>query len=149
VKQLINKERATRTDLPRPFPKSKWNIVREGCHYKAIESLVPETPDATNIFVLNQSGVIVDAQVGLSDKSDLKCPDKTLHEAELTQIVAEARATRKDVPAPFPKSRIGSHRQRCMYTYFEYRVPEARGDYLVFLIDPLGELVTVQRSQRY
>lgn len=149
VKKIIDKERTTRTDLPRAFPKSKWVVRREGCHYTAIESLVPETPEANHIFRLNQRGVIVDVTIGNSHKSALKCPDKVLSEAELARIVADARAARKDLPPAFPQSKARVDRARCTYLYFEHRAPEARGDYQVFIIDPLGELMEFQRSQPY
>ncbi len=149
VKRIIQRERATRKDLPAPFPKATWTIRRDGCHYTAIESLDPPTPDANHIFKLNQRGVVVDASVGISPGGPLKCPERILSEAQLARIVAAARATRKDLPPPFAQSRIQVSRMRCLYSYFEYRVPERRGDYQVFIVDPLGELMEVQRSQPY
>lgn len=149
VKRIIEQERATRTDLPKAFPKSKWVVRRQGCHYTAIEFLLPATPDANHIFTLNQRGVIVDVRIGISDESDLRCPDKVLGESELARIVADARSSRKDLPPPFSQSKIRVARARCAYMYFEYRVPEARGDYQAFIVDPLGELMDFQKSQPY
>ena len=40
-------------------------------------------------------------------------------------------------------------RERCLYMYFEYAVPERRGDYLAFTLDPLGEVMDVYRSKPY
>ena len=70
-------------------------------------------------------------------------------EGELAGIVTNERARRKDVPPPFPKLRTHVVRERCLYMYFEYAVPERKGDYLVFTIDPLGEVMDVYRSKPY
>ncbi|MGI0015149.1 MAG: hypothetical protein ACREBU_17180 [Nitrososphaera sp.] len=144
VKDIIDKERVTRTDLPRPFPKYKWIARRQGCHYVYIEYGLPEVFDNFRIFKLNQYGAIVDA-----DTSSLKCPDKVFTESELAEIIKKEREKRADLPAPFPnyKTRIG--RARCLYRYFEYALPETRGNYQVFRIDPFGELMEFSRGQPY
>lgn len=149
VRRIIEKARATRTDLPPAYPKSTWVVRRDGCHYTAIEWFVPPTPDMSHVFKLNQRGIIVDVTSGNSLNSDLQCADKILDEATLARIVAGARATRSDLPPPFPHSRTMVARMRCSYMYFEYRVPEARGDYQTFIIDSLGELMESSRSQPY
>ncbi len=149
VREIIAKARASRSDLPKAFEHSRWSTRRDGCYTTAIEYSVPEMIHATHIFKLNRRGVIVDVQVGDSLKSDFQCPDEVLTEPELARIVAAARAARRDLPPPFPRARVRVDRMRCIYLYFEYRVPEARGDYHVFLVDPLGELMEFQRSEPY
>lgn len=64
VKEVIDMERAKRTDLPAVFPKYRWVVKRQGCYYVYIEYGLPEAPEYNNIFRLNQNGVIVDAQTG-------------------------------------------------------------------------------------
>lgn len=64
IKDVIDKGRVTRTDLPVTFPKFRWVVQRQGCYYVYIEYGLPETPDYHHIFRLNQYGVIVDAQTG-------------------------------------------------------------------------------------
>lgn len=65
VKDIIDKERATRTDLPTPFPKYRWTVQRRGCYYVYIEYGIPEVIHYVRIFELNQYGAIVDAQSGI------------------------------------------------------------------------------------
>lgn len=141
VKELIDKERATRKDLPAPFPEYRWVVRRQGCHYVYIEYGLPETPDYNNIFRLNQHGVLVDAP------GNPKCPDKVLTEAELAEAVKKERAKRKNLPAPFPNSKPRVSRLRCMYLYFEYAQPEVKGKYHAFTIDPFGEVVEFSRGK--
>jgi DNA-directed RNA polymerase subunit H (RpoH/RPB5) len=149
VKKIIAKERATRTDLPKAFSKSGWVVRRKRCHYVAIESHLPAMPEANHIFTLNRNGVIVDVTIGISTKNNLVCPEKVFSEAELTQIVKDARAEQTDLPPPFPKLTTRVDRQGCSYYYFEYRDPKSRGDYQVFIVDALGELMSFQRSKPY
>jgi hypothetical protein len=144
IKNIIEKERAVSRDLPPPFEKSRTVLRRQGCHYVYIEYPIPQAPDRHNVFMLNQKGVIVDAEPG-----SVPCPEKVFTETELAEIIKNERAKRTDLPPPFPKSRARVDRQRCMYLYFEYAVPEARGNYQVFTIDPFGELVDVVRSKPY
>jgi hypothetical protein len=149
IRDIIQKERATRTDLPKPFPKDRWLVRRQGCHYVYIEYGLPEAPEYNQIFKLNQHGAIVDVQAGGQSVESLKCPDKALTESELAEIVKKARAKRGDLPSQFPKHRTRVERLRCLYLYFEYALPERRGDYQVFTIDPFGELMEFSRSQPY
>ncbi|MFZ5469337.1 MAG: hypothetical protein ACOZIN_07850 [Myxococcota bacterium] len=149
VQDIIEKERRTRTDLPSAFKKASWTVTRRGCHYTAIESMLPPTPEASHIFTLNQHGAIVDVIIGNSPESPLRCPDKVLTELQLAQVVKSERAKRPGLHAPFPKSKTRVVRQRCLFLYFEYALPERRGDYQVFTIDPLGELIDASRSQPY
>jgi hypothetical protein len=148
VKEIIEKERAARTDLPEPFPKYRWEVRREGCYYVYVEYGLPETPEYSRVFKLNQYGVIVDAGTGLRGES-LKCPDKVFNESELTEIIKKERERRGDLPPPFPNYKTRVSRFRCLYFYFEYNLPEKRGDYQVFTIDPFGELMEFSRSQPY
>jgi len=161
VKAIIDTERAARTDLPAAFAHSRWSVRREGCHYVYIEFSLPETPDKMNIFKLNQNGVIVDAMNGIDSlmpplvpegaqvAGHMKCPAHVLTEAELAAIIANERQTRSDLPAAFPSSRVRVERMRCLYLYFEYALPERRGDFQVFTIDPMGELMEFSRSDPY
>jgi hypothetical protein len=142
IKEIVDRERAARSDLPRPYTKSRWEVRKEGCHYTYVEYAVPETPDASRVFKLNQRGVIVDAP-------GMKCPDSILGESELAAVVKKAREDRRDLPPPFATQRTMVRRLRCLYLYFEYNQPERRGDYQVFTIDRFGELMEFSRSQPY
>jgi hypothetical protein len=144
VKDIIDKERATRTDLPAPFSEFRWIVRRQGCHYVYIEYGLPEAPDYRQSFKLNQQGTLVDAE-----PSKLKCTDKVLTESELAEIIKNERAKRKDLPPAFSNYKTRVDRLRCMYLYFEYALPERRGDYQVFTIDPFGELMDFSRSKPY
>ncbi len=144
VKDVVDKERGTRTDLPKPFPKYRWVVRRQGCHYVYIEYGLPEIPEDNHIFRLNQYGVIVDA-----DSSSLQCPDKVFTESELAEIIEKGRKKREDLPVLLPNYKTRVDRLRCMYLYFEYALPETRGNYQVFTIDPFGELMEFSRSQPY
>ena len=144
VQDILKKERATRTDLPPPFPQQRVSVRRLGCYYVYIEYGLPETPDQNHIFKLNGRGVIVDFQPGSP-----KCPEKVLTDSELAEIVKNERAKRSDLPPPFPMSRTHVERARCLYRYFEYAVPESRGNYQVFTIDAFGELMEVLRPDPY
>jgi len=149
VKNIIDRERKERTDLPAPFPDYRWAVRRQGCHYVYVETGLPEGFHNQHTFKLNQRGVIVDVQTGDADTSSLTCPERVFTESELADIVASERAKRKDLPRPFPKSRTRVDRARCLYLYFEYALPERRGDYQVFTIDPFGELMEFTRSKPY
>ena len=143
VKDIVNGERKTRKDLPSAFAESRTTVRRLGCHYLLTERGIPEGPERANFFTLNQYGVIVDAEPG-----SLQCPEKVFSESELADIVKKERDRRPDIPRPLGGSTRVS-RERCMYLYYEYAVPERRGDYLVFTIDPLGELFEFSRSKPY
>jgi hypothetical protein len=149
IRDIIRKERSTRTDLPKPFPKYKWLVRRQGCHYTYIENGLPEAPEYDQIFKLNQHGVIVNVQVGGQAVPAMKCPDKTLSERELAEIVKKERAKRDDLPAEFPRYKTQVQRLGCLYLFYEHALPEARGNYQVFTIDPYGELMEFSRSQPY
>ena len=144
IEDIVNKERETRKDLPAAFANQKTTVRRQGCHYVYIEFGIPATPEGSHIFKLNQYGVIVDAQPG-----NPKCPDRVFTEGELAEIIRNERAKRSDLPPPFPKFTTSVNRLRCLYMYFEYAVPAARGNHQVFMIDPLGELMEVQRPDPY
>jgi hypothetical protein len=144
VKELVTKARSTRTDLPAPFTQARTSLTRSGCYYTYIEFGLPETPHRTNIFKLDAHGNIVDIQPGTPT-----CPEKTFTEAELGEIVKNERTKRTDLPPPLPNARIRVERLRCLYLYFEYAVPESRGNYQVFTIDPLGGVMDVQRPDPY
>ena len=148
VKDIIDREKATRTDLPAPFPEYRWTARKQGCHYVYIEYGLPETPEYNHIFRLNQYGAIVDAGSG-GITVNLECPDDVLADSELAEIIKKERAKRHDLPPPFPSHRTRVDRSGCMYLYFEYALPEARGNYQVFTIDPFGELMEFSRSQPY
>ncbi len=148
VKDIIDRERATRTDLPAPFPEYRWTARKQGCHYVYIEYGLPEAPEYNHIFSLNQYGAVVAASTGRTTVK-LKCPDKTFTESELAEIIKKEREKRHDLPPSFPSYRTRVDRLGCMYLYFEYALPEARGNYEVFTIDPFGELMEFSRSQPY
>src|SRR3989344_5685913 len=82
VREIIERERNLRGDLPKPFPKYRWIIRPKGCYYTYLEIGLPEAPEYNQSFTLNRHGVIVDAQISNSPKSPLKCPDKVFSDKE-------------------------------------------------------------------
>jgi hypothetical protein len=149
VKDIIDKERATRTDLPAPFPEYRWTVTKRGCYYGYFEHGIPEAIHYEQMFELNQYGVIVDVTVGGrgGKTPKMRCPDKVFSESELAEIIKEERVKRQDLPPPFPDYKTRVSRVRCLYFYYEEALPETRGNYQVFRIDPLGELMRFSRSQ--
>jgi len=141
---LVARERATRKDLPPPPSQAQTSIRRQGCYYVYIEQPVPAMPEGNVIFKINQRGMISDVQPGSPT-----CPEKVFTAAELQEIVNRARTKRPDLPPPFPASRTRVERLRCLYQYFEYSLPEKRGNYQVFTIDPFGEVLDVIRPDPY
>ena len=76
---------------------------------------------------------------------EFQCPGVLLSDAQLSEIVQQARATRSDIPSPFDSYRTGVSRLRCLYLYREAALPENFGSsYLVFVIDPLGEVIEMR-----
>ncbi len=148
VKGAIDRARATRTDLLAPFPEYRSSVKKRGCYYVYIEYRLPEAPDSNHIITLNQHGAIVDMQAGRSSFK-LQCPSKVFTENELAEILRTELGKRGDLPPPLENVRTRVDRLRCLYLYFEHNVPEQRGDYQVFTIDPFGELMWFSRSQPY
>lgn len=149
VKNIIDKERVTRTDLPPPFPEYRWFVRRSGrlCHYLYREYAAGELHN-NQTFTLSPHGVIVDARRGRR-QSFLQCPEKVFTESELAEIIKKEREKRSYLPPPFPNYKTRVSRSGCLYLYSEYNVPEKRGDYLEFTIDPFGELMDFSRNRPY
>ena len=80
---------------------------------------------------------------------EFKCPDTSLSEEELTAIVTAQRARQPQLPPAYPQFRVRVEKVRCLYMYFEYALPEVRGKYQVFTIDPYGEVIDFSQSDRY
>lgn len=148
VKEIVDKERSTRTDLPSPFPKFRWLVRRDGNHYTYAEYSLPETPEDSYFFTVNRNGVIVNVQSG-TKTDQIKCPGAELSQDDLKRIIDNARSTRSDLPESFTHYRTRIDRQGCLFLYFEYELPEKRGSYNVFTIDPLGEIMASSRSKAY
>lgn len=148
MQNIIAQERAARTDLPKPFPEYRSVVKRQGCHYVYIEYGLPETPEYSHIFKLNRHGVIIDVQTSTIGEP-FQCPGKELSEIALAEIIKKEREQRHDLLPLFPNSRTRVERARCLYLYFEYALPETRGNYQVFTIDPFGEVMEFSRSQPY
>lgn len=148
VKSAIDAARADRADLPPTFPDYRWSVKQRGCYYVYIEFQLPEAADANHMITLNQHGAIVDVRAR-GRTSELECPSNEFTDDELAEIVRAERKKRADLPPPFDDFRPQVERLRCLYLYFEHRVPEQRGDYHVFTIDPFGELMEFSRSKPY
>lgn len=148
VKAAIDRARTTSADLPIPFPEYRWSVKTRGCYYVYVEFGLPEAPDANHMITLNREGAIVDIRARGQSRG-LTCPDKVFTDYELAEIISTERAKRSDLPPLFENFRSQVERLRCLYLYFEHKVPEQRGDYQVFTIDPLGELMEFSRSQPY
>jgi len=146
IEEIIATERASRTDLPVPFPQYRSVVRRRGCHYTYIEYGLPERPEYNHIIKLNQHGVIVDASAG-GQSSPLQCPGAVLTDNELAEVVRSEREKRRDLPPAFSNYETRVVRMRCLYLYFEYAVPRINGEYQVFTIDPFGELMEFRRSR--
>ncbi len=58
--------------------------------------------------------------------------------------LAAARAADETLPALFENFTIRVSKIRCFYRYYEIALPESRRDYVVFQIDPLGEIMEVK-----
>jgi len=148
VTDAVETARATRTDLPSLFPKYRSSVRKRGCYYTYIEFPIPEELHANNIFTLNQHGAIVDV-IASARMSGMECPSREFTESELAEIVRAEREKRSDLPPPFENFRPYVERLRCLYLYFEHKVPQQRGDYQVFTIDPLGGLMEFSRNEPY
>jgi hypothetical protein len=150
IKEIIDKERAARDDLPAAFPESRWVVRRQGCYYVYIEYGIPEAFHKEHIFKLNRHGVIVDAGGGnapADTPGKMKCPDKVFTKVDLAAIVRSERAKRRDLPQALSSQETQVERLRCLYLYYEYALPKKKGDYQVFTFDPYGELMDVYRSK--
>jgi hypothetical protein len=139
VKDVIDTERTTRTDLPAAFPKYEWSVRRQGCYYIYFEYGLPKAIHKEQIFKLNQNGAIVDVE-GVADKS-MKCPDEVITESALAEIIKRERAKGHGLPPAFPRFKTRVSRLRCLYLYFESALPETGEKYHTFIIDPFGELM--------
>lgn len=95
------------------------------------------------------TAILAPLSLSLAQGETLKCPDKVFTESELAEIVKKEREKRQDLPPPFPNYKTRVERLRCMYLYFEYALPETRGNYQVFTIDPYGELMDFSLSKPY
>jgi hypothetical protein len=142
LKEIVAKARAERKDLPPAFAQAEFAIRRLGCHTEFIERALPRRPEEQNVFLINQHGVIVDAQ-----PEGMACPGRVFSENELAEIVKKERARRTDLPPPYPNAQPRVTRSRCLFLYIEYAVPEQRGQFQVFTIDPFGELVEAFRNK--
>lgn len=60
ITEIIRRERLVRKDLPPPFDEQEVKVLRDGCYYLYQEWKKPKTPGVSNIFMLDQFGVIVD-----------------------------------------------------------------------------------------
>ena len=148
IKDIVEEQRAARSDLPQEFSDYRWEVERDGCHYVYVEYQEPAVPHGSRAIVLNQHGVIVDARASALDQT-FQCPDEVLSEDELTAIIEKERNKRSDLPRPFAEYEIHVQQMRCLHLYFEYKLPRQRGDYQVFTIDPYGELMSYSRNKPY
>jgi hypothetical protein len=142
LKEIVEKARTERKDLPAAFAQAETVVRRLGCHAEYIERALPRRPEEQNVFLINQRGVIVDAQ-----PEGMACGGRVLSESELADIVKKERARRTDLPPPFPNSQPRVTRSRCLFLYIEYAVPEQRGNFQVFTVDPFGEVVDAFRNK--
>lgn len=148
VKAAIDTARATGTNLPTPFAEYRWSVKKRNCYYVYTEFRIPESVDSNNTITLNQLGMVVDARAR-GRSSEMACPGRAFSQEELAQIIRSEREKRSDLPSLFEDFRTQVERLRCLYLYFEHKLPEQRGDYQVFTIDSFGELMEFSRSQPY
>ena len=149
INEIVVRERGTRNDIPPAFPKYEYTARKQGCYYVYIEYGLPSAFEYHQMFWLNQFGVIVDVLIGNAQTVKLKCPEKVYTESELAEIIKKEREIRQDLPPPFLNFRVYVDRSSCLYMYYEYNLPEKRGDWQVFTIDPYGELMDYSRSKPY
>ena len=141
IHEIIKNERANRDDLPRAYPKYKYEVIKEGCYYQYWEEKQPDALHASRRFTLNKFGAIVEILRGPAVMFEFKCPEKVYSESELAEIIKRERELRQDLPQPFSNYKVQTARYGCLYLYFESELPEGSKNYLVFTIDPFGELM--------
>lgn len=147
IHEIVMRERNKNDDIPRAFSKYEYNVKKQGCHYVYMENSLPIAFDNSQIFWLNQFGVIVNVQVGNSESVEIKCPDKEFSKSDLAEIIKKERKIRQNLP-PSPSSSnyiVDVSRSGCLYFYFEYGSPDRRGNFQVFIIDPYGEFMDYSR----
>ena len=144
VKTIVDKERSTRSDLPRPFDAYTWVVRKQECHYVYVESAVPAGPERSNMLTLNQDGVVVDVQPG-----SMQCPEPTIRAEDIPQKVRALRTTRSDLPAPFPQAKTTVSRRRCGYMYVQYGQSETKQVLQIFAFDLFGELTQFVRPRSF
>ena len=64
IVEIVRRERSVRNDLVAPFAEQEIKQFRDGCFYIYQEWKLPTTPGMSNIFVLDQYGVIVSMTAG-------------------------------------------------------------------------------------
>ena len=78
-----------------------------------------------------------------------QCPAAPLSDQQVKDIVSRARAADKNLPAPFPQYKSWVRREGCYYSYVEALVPAREHATYIFLLNPRGVLVDVQRGREF
>ena len=120
---------------------------KEDCYYQYWEEMQPHSLHSSRRFTLNRFGAIVHI-LSHGRALEFKCPEKVYSKSELEKIIKKERKLRSNLPQPFSIYKVQFTRFSCLYLYFESELPEGSKNYLVFEIDPFGELMKFSRRKR-
>lgn len=134
--------------MPLAYSKYEYKVEKQGCYYEYWEEKLPHTLHLSRRFMLNRFGAIVGILGSHGIEIEFKCPEKVYSESELTEIIKKQRELRQDLPPPFSNNKVQSIRYSCLYLYIEEELPKGSKNYLVFEIDPFGELMKFSRHER-
>lgn len=148
IHEIIKKERENRDDLPRAYSKYEYKVEKQGCYYEYWEEKLPHTLHLSRRFTLNRFGAIVGILGSHGQELEFKCPEKVYSESELAEIIKKERELQQDLPPPFSNYKVQIARYSCSYWYLEVELPEGSKNYLVFDMDPFGELMKFSRRER-
>jgi hypothetical protein len=134
---FVEQARRERTDLP-PAPEQFEAIAyQRQCMYHYIENQIPEK-GAGNHFVMDPYGEIYGFVTDCLRKHELS-------DAEVEAIIAEARTSNGDLPAPPTRYSKEIERTKCHYIYRE--LAEEDGVALVSIaVGPYGKIVEVRKN---
>jgi len=61
IREKVSNARASNIGIAKAYEKFEWSVHKDGCYYIYIEHESPPTPGKSQVFRLNQYGVLVDA----------------------------------------------------------------------------------------
>ena len=147
IHEIIKKERENRDDLPPAYPKYDYEVKKRGCYYEYYEKEQPYNTHNHHRFTINKFGIIVRSLASHGLDLEFKCPGKIFSKSELREIIKNLREKRNDLPPPFSNYRTQLDRKGCLNYYFELELPKGSKGYMVFEIDPFGELMNTYRTE--
>jgi hypothetical protein len=134
--EIIQRERATRKDLPTEIPNAIKEVRHQRCHYIYNESSPTELK--SHAFTINQYGVIVDASIPHTTYS-MNCPPIDLSKEFLAERLSKIRLQESDIPHEPQSYTSDLEKIGCYFMYSEdYESP---GKFQLFMFDFNGELI--------